>query len=964
MRDIFRFRTQAKENREMLKKYLHFILILYCLGLSAQHTPEPDSTLWPLVERQLDMRPSDTTFEFILPIVRTPCGQDMACLLLNYGNIMYQLEHQRFHLPAAIAVGQEMIKIAHEHHADEEEASAYKRIGSYYDALGDSHKAIMSLDKALELYQKNGEIYQVTFLRANRIHLTQQRVEDVLPEMNALLTQVLATGDAQSIRYMHLVLLDMTVEAGQYDEAASHIAYLEKIPVSTPLQPHEYGLLIILNRGRAQLAEARNNLAEAEFYYQKTLRLCEAEPSLWLEIDILQLLANLEWKRNNTSIAKSYLQKAQFKAENLKLDDLLAPIFELKAKIAESEGDFENALLYLKKKYLCEARFKDKNAGFDLRRYNLQLEKDQLTTENRNRALQLELRSIQLRTALLSTLLILLLAAFLLVGLRRQRKQKQHLEAQNSVIQQQTEQLKSLDAAKSRFFANVSHELRTPLTLMLGPIHTLLKEKNWTDKQQRLLSIASQSGKQLEQLIGEILDLRKLESGNMKLHETPTEIRTFFNTYLAQFESLAEHKQIKFSYSVDAANGLMVHIDQAKCRQILYNLLSNAFKFTLPHGNISANVSIQNGRLHIQVADSGAGIHADDLPHVFDRFFQTSRPDKPVEGGTGIGLHLCQEYAHLFGGTIDVHSEEGKGSIFQVEFPVTWANNAPSAEDHALVLDGEAVLPANSAEALAVFVLDASMPTVLVVEDKVELQEYLRMILAEKYQVVTAENGQVALAWLTEQQKNGKPLPALILSDLMMPVMDGYQLLEKLKSDDNTRHIPVIMLTARVDVQDKLKALRIGVDDYLLKPFDEEELLVRMENLLKNQSMRQEYRVEESASAEKTPLLSAADRAWLETFEAYVRSHLASDLLTVPVLAHEFAMSESTLLRQLKRLTGLSPLQYIQEVRLHEARALLENGTYNSVALVALKTGYDDPRYFSRIFRQQFGKSPSDMLTN
>jgi AraC-like DNA-binding protein len=172
------------------------------------------------------------------------------------------------------------------------------------------------------------------------------------------------------------------------------------------------------------------------------------------------------------------------------------------------------------------------------------------------------------------------------------------------------------------------------------------------------------------------------------------------------------------------------------------------------------------------------------------------------------------------------------------------------------------------------------------------------------------------------------------------------------------------MLTARVDVQDKLKALRIGVDDYLLKPFDEEELLIRIENLLKNQSMRLEYRVQEPASAEKTPLLSSVDRTWLETLEAYVRRHLASDLLTVPVLAHEFAMSESTLLRQLKRLTGLSPLQYIQEVRLHEARSLLENGTYNSVALVALKTGYDDPRYFSRIFRQQFGKSPSDVLIN
>jgi YesN/AraC family two-component response regulator len=195
----------------------------------------------------------------------------------------------------------------------------------------------------------------------------------------------------------------------------------------------------------------------------------------------------------------------------------------------------------------------------------------------------------------------------------------------------------------------------------------------------------------------------------------------------------------------------------------------------------------------------------------------------------------------------------------------------------------------------------------------------------------------------------------------MMPVMDGYQLLEKLKNDDATRHIPVIMLTARAEAQDKLKALRIGVDDYLTKPFDEEELLARIENLLKNSAVRQTEVAAELKEETPLPTMSQADHEWLETFEAYVQKHFSSDILSVSTLARKFAMSESTLLRLLKRLTGLSPLQYLQEVRLNEARRLLENRRYDSIAQVASMVGYDDTRSFSRSFRQRFGKLPSEV---
>lgn len=567
-------------------------------------------------------------------------------------------------------------------------------------------------------------------------------------------------------------------------------------------------------------------------------------------------------------------------------------------------------------------------------------------------------REAPLRSTQIIIILSILLAAVLLIGLYRLRKGKQALAAQNALIRQQAEQLKSLDAAKSRFFAQVSYELRTPLTLLLGPVHALLQENQLTEKQAQLLHMADRSGKQLEQLINEILDLRKLETGKLGLDEKPTELSAFFAAYFAQFEYLAERSRINFSVVLALPGKASVRMDQEKCRQILFHLLSNAFKFTPAGGQITAKAAFENGLLHLAVSDTGPGIHPADLPHVFDRFFQTGQPDRPADGGAGIGLNLCREYARILGGTIRAESTPGQGSVFRVVFPVTLLEapgEIPFSPTTQTEMSGKAK---TSPSPGAVEHFLPARPTILVVEDHPDLQDYIRLILEERYHVVVAKNGQAALDWL---------LPAahcqLILSDLMMPVMDGFQLLEKLKSNDLTRHIPVIILTARVEAQDRLKALRIGVDDYLTKPFEEDELLARIENLVKNQAARQLEIAAGNGPEMHRPMMSQPDREWLETFETYVRQHYADGTLSVPGLAYAFAMSESTLLRQLKRLTGLSPVQYLQEVRLHEAWGMLESRTCYSIGEVAARVGYDDTRSFSRSFRQRFGKLPSEMLS-
>jgi signal transduction histidine kinase/DNA-binding response OmpR family regulator len=588
-----------------------------------------------------------------------------------------------------------------------------------------------------------------------------------------------------------------------------------------------------------------------------------------------------------------------------------------------------------------------------------------MVNEQETRKLQLQLKDSQLRNSMYAIASVLLLSLILLYGFHRQRKQKSALAKQNTLIEQQAEQLKQLDKTKSRFFANVSHELRTPISLIMGPINTILKRNQLGQEDQQLLNLARKGVENIQFLINEILDLGKMESGKMELEKAPVHLPSFFKQYFAQFESLKYSKSISYSYEILLPENSTVLLDQEKCRQIIFNLLSNAFKFTPSNGQVKATVQMIDTQLQFSVSDTGKGIHSSDLPHIFDRYFQTNRTDAVASGGTGIGLALCKEYAKLFGGKISVGSKLGEGSVFTVEFPVELADNDSLTVDLPDDLDigFEDIQEQSGQFQAATPLLQPSMnppkPKLLVVEDNVELQTYLQLILQHQYEVSIAENGQAAMGHL---DKNGHP--DLIISDLMMPVMDGYQLLKNLKGNPATQQIPAIMLTARAEKDNRLKALRIGVDDYLTKPFDEEELLARIHNLLANQSARKQAAIEEESQIAAREGLPKIDQEWLESLENYIRENLSNNQFTASNIADEFAMSSSTLLRQLKRLTGLTPRKYLSEIRLDAARQLMVEGRFRSVARVAREVGFRDVRGFSKKFAEKYGKNPSEILNN
>ncbi len=960
------------------KTYTLLIFLVICLLVDLPfYTFSQTSTvanndieeIWSQIESQLKTHESDTSYSFISRLVSEHCNTNVDCQIMIYREIVYKFECS-FNLPAAIYVSEKIVKLSHGAHNLEVEGEAYWNLSRFYGALGNEQLSVICNEKALKIYEKTGNQHSLIIAQMIKLEysLSIGQVENVFQKMDSLLASAVVIGDTQVVQYLTVRMVDLKIMAGRYEEAANHISYLENLPVSDPIQHKEYGFLINAAYGRAKLALAENNLIKAEPFLQKTLELSEAAPDQWIEISVLQKLSELEWERGNTALAKAYLEKAQRKAEILKLDDLLTPIFSMKASIAEAEGRFEEALGFTRKMYSHHENFDRKKEGFDLQRYFLQLEKDQLWLDRENQNIELKLKKIELRNTIVIVILIFLLASGLAIGLYKQRKGKKELSSQNALIHQQAEKLESLDRAKSRFYANVSHELRTPLSLIVGPLSTFAKEIQLTDRKSKLLDIATQNTKILEDLINEILDLTKLDIGKMELNEKPTHVNALFQGYCAHFESLAMQKKVDFEVAVAINEDRFFNIDQEKFRQILYNLLFNAFKFTNEGDRVEAYISENIGHLQLRITDTGPGIHPEDLPHLFDRYYQTNRPEKPAEGGTGIGLALCYEYARLLGGKIEVDSTLGKGSTFRVEFPVS------SVEAHHLEKFTEIEQKDQEYEEIRknshgsnqddidTVLIDntyiSSKPTVLVVEDNPKQQEYLNLILAEKYNIVAALNGKIAIDYLMSDNKC-----QLILSDLMMPVMDGCQLLEKVKSEDTLWHIPVIMLSGRADVGSKLNALRIGVDDYLIKPYNEDELLVRIDNLLTNQAARNIVDDTKTDSLRTTSTFSKSDLDWLKTFEDYIREHLSENTLSVPTLASEFAMSESSLLRQLKRLTGLTPAKYLQEMRLDKARHLLENRIYSSIAKVTYEVGYNDVRSFSRSFKQRFGKSPSNFIS-
>jgi signal transduction histidine kinase/CheY-like chemotaxis protein/AraC-like DNA-binding protein len=536
-----------------------------------------------------------------------------------------------------------------------------------------------------------------------------------------------------------------------------------------------------------------------------------------------------------------------------------------------------------------------------------------------------------------STLVLLLGALGFLYY--RQNKQK-------SIIERQAAELRKLNDVKSEFFANISNELRTPLTLVKGNIENALGGSVLPVDTEQKIKNARRSLGQLTAMIDDLLDLSKLELGRYELKKQLTPLNKLVPRVVSAFQSMSDEKNVTIKFEDLTSGDCHVKLDLRQFEKVVNNLIYNAFKFSKAGTSILIKLEVVDQFARLSVADQGIGIPEKDMPRIFDRFFQASnRADQP---GSGLGLSIAKEITEMHGGSITVNSIAGVGSEFTVALPI----QAPAIEEltHQSSLIEEVV-----GEKLRNF--STKKPLALLVEDNAQMQEYVHEILGKYFTVLTKPNGKEALEWLRGNT------PALIISDVMMPEMDGFTLLENLKQSVNHSHIPVILLTARAGHDDRLRALRLGVDDYVTKPFDQDELLVKAVNMVNNLQQRLKWDKELGHDAEQEmALANGDDDKVIETLEAFVLRRISDQKIAVSELAEAVAMSERQLYRKLSSINGMSPGELTMEVRLQHARKLLLSGRIVKLSQLAMEVGIGTPAYLSKMFYERFGKRPMDIV--
>ena len=504
--------------------------------------------------------------------------------------------------------------------------------------------------------------------------------------------------------------------------------------------------------------------------------------------------------------------------------------------------------------------------------------------------------------------------------------------------------------AKLQFFTNISHELRTPLTLIADPVNYIIHDDNLNSQQRSMLQIVQRNVLVLTQLVSEILDFRKVQNGKMELRLSDFNLAESMKQWIKLFSVSAQKKHI--AISMDAPDTIMLRADQDKIERICYNLLSNALKYTSEGGEITLTAKEEGGRVMISVADNGCGISSDELPYIFDRFYQAKNAGR----GTGIGLAIVKAFTELHHGEVSATSIEGKGSTFTIHIPVRQkgeVTNQPTEKIEQLVEPSSAEEVPNQARHIDELIqpYQTDKPEVLIIDDNVDIRTYLRSVLSEKYNVSEAADGKVGL------ELARKIVPDIVLSDIMMPVMDGLAFCQQLKTDKAISHIPVILLTARSLDEQRAEGYEHGADAYLSKPFSLRLLLSRIDNLIESRKKLNQTWSKGVEDDEIGNISNEIDKSFLKQLRKIIQENLANSDLSVEQIGDEIGLSRVQLYRKVKALTGYSPVEIVRKARLTRARHLLQT-TERTVSEVAYAVGFSTPSYFSKCYKDEFGENP------
>ncbi|MBD2699542.1 tetratricopeptide repeat protein [Spirosoma sp. BT702] len=875
-------------------------------------------------------------------------------------------------------------------------AGCYNNLGMCSRSAGDFSQAISYYFKALKIYEKlatdkgQAQIY-------NNIGLVfkhQEKYDQALYYYQQSLRKSTGkdslnqAGTLDNIGGIYLLKKDYP-KATQYLNQSRVLFLKLKEPMG----------VAICNNDLGKTYMAMNQYARAEMYFQQALL---AGQKLGHNTGVLTSLLGLGEVRLKTGRAVEsldFFNKASSLADQSKQQDARLRIYNGLASAYSQTGNFAQAYQFQSKwTVLKDSMFNETSAKKIARvQAEYQAEKKQIEIEGlkkdneqsaftRNISIvgllgilliaglvvsrqRLKIRNdrllVQKSAAIADKNQLLAEQASQLTAANEQLKEQsaevartnEQLEKQAVELAQKSEQLQQLDQAKSHFFANISHEFRTPLTLILGTLQDKLNQNPNAPSAE--FAVMHRNASRLLELINQLLDLSKLESGRLKLEARPGDMGQFFRIIMSSFGSQAEYRRITFDLSMPET-GLYYLFDADKLEKITSNLLSNAFKHTPDGGRIRLLVDTlpETSSIRISVQDSGPGLAIDQLDKVFDRFYQGSRQYSDQQG-SGIGLALTKELVELHGGQISVESQLGHGARFVVELPLSQCSAAviPSADVSIPILiklsrftnvAPDDVTPCQAAT-------DTKKPLLLIVEDNPDLRTYIRQHLQNQYRVIERENGRLGLEAAQAE------IPDVVISDLMMPEMDGLELCHHLKTDERTSHIPVILLTALATQESKLQGLETGADDYLTKPFDARELLLRVSNLLEMRRRMRERFGREIRLQPNDVNVTSTDEKFLQRIMIVAEAHLSDSLFGPEEFSREVGMSRMQLHRKLTAITGQTTTEFLRTLRLKRAAQLLEAQAGN-VSEVAFTVGFEHLSYFAKSFREQFGVSASEYV--
>ena len=674
------------------------------------------------------------------------------------------------------------------------------------------------------------------------------------------------------------------------------------------------------------------------------------EKTLELASDLLQLANYKDWmtfikiptyitigkyhhKNKRNAEAIKFLNKSIVIGKETKSKGYLLVAYKNLSSIYEEIGQYQLALdIFKKEKKIHEASFNQK----------IEQHINQLEVANNTKQKELELLRLQqekqiqrnqinrqwlviISIIFVSFLFLILIAAAFINYRKRLQSNKKLLDAQNELV-----------SMRSKFFTNISHEFRTPLTVISGIADQLTNSTHQTTLKR--------NSENLLDLVNQILDLSKLESGNLELDLAQNNIVNYLEYLTESFRSWAMKKRITITFHFEDREVWMDY-DEKKIKHIFTNLLSNAIKFTPENGKIYVSTKTNNNQFSFQIKDTGIGISPKDLPFIFDRFYQAK--ENQNIGGTGIGLAFAKELCTLMNGKILVDSEQNRGTSFTVTLPIT--QKASIQKDNSFISKEKEKTNFKTVSNGLKF--PSGKDRILVIEDNIDVSEYIVNCLKDDYVILQAYDGLAGLECALDS------IPNIILTDVMMPKKNGYELCQELKKNRATSHIPIIMLTAKADEPSKLQGLEQGADAFLIKPFNVQELKIRIKNLLdiqKNWQIKFQEKGLPSNQETQTP-----EEIFLQEAQACVLKNLDKQNYTVDFYCRDLGISRTQLHRKLKALTGLSATQFINEIRLQEAKKFLEKGALN-VSEVADMVGFQHANYFSKLYTQKFGETPNE----